>query len=308
MTRMRTTAKLLAGAQQLDLFTVLAQLPAAPSLPTAPRRYERQPGELEERAAEQITATREAFWQIVDEAWHAIDRFDRLMRTSGSAAALESGALAEFEDCRLAANDGENFGLHVNVGPRRLMKALRVRARAAGRWPMWGLQGKFRFDWRGLTMVANFGWLGPSISLDTDRHAPGTLCHSSTGYRSFLRGLSFVPEGVGSPEDYVRSLLDGYLAAPAKNGNGLGGKLKRYVPWWMDSWRQANRDLARLTPEYEAACPGMTPAEDRPGYWADWKSKARVRIIEAEARMHARGIDPHQFFPETAPPRQAALL
>jgi hypothetical protein len=58
MTRMHTTAALLANAAQLDLFAAFAA--TAPALPPAPARYECQPGELAERMAEEAIAAAEA--------------------------------------------------------------------------------------------------------------------------------------------------------------------------------------------------------------------------------------------------------
>lgn len=86
MTRMRTTAQLLAGAQQLDLFAVLAK-PSAPV--PAPARYERRPGEIEERMREEAIAAAEAAAEprdIDDDENDAGELIERAARAAETAA------------------------------------------------------------------------------------------------------------------------------------------------------------------------------------------------------------------------------
>jgi hypothetical protein len=236
-----------------------------------------------------------SFAAVAADAWTVADEYDRLCRDPNADAKRRSALGDALDELMIEANGGTSFGVKAYNGPKRLMKALRVRARAEQRWPMWGVEGRFRFTWRGLTMIASTRWT--CISLDSDRHRPGTLCHSSTGFRSFS-GRGF-PLG-GSPEEGARALLDKFVDGPTKDGIGLGGKLEPYQPWWMQDYAENVRRLKDTTPDYRAEHPAMTPEAERPAYWAKWEADLRAKIADAEARAAALGI--------SLGPRQGALL
>jgi hypothetical protein len=235
-----------------------------------------------------------SFAAVAADAWTVADEYDRLCR-SGDNEQRRKALCDALDELMIEANGGTSFGVKAYNGPKRLMKALRVRARADKRWPMWGLEGRFRFQWRGLTMIHETRWGG--FHLDTDRHRPGTLCHSSTGYRSGT-GLS---GGFGcSPEESAARALDRYVDGPTAHGQGLGGKLEAYQPWWISDYREQVRRLADTTPEYRRDHPAMTPAEERPAYWAKWEAEVRAKMAVIEQRAAALGV--------ALGPRQAALL
>lgn len=86
----------------------------------------------------------------------------------------------------------------------------------------------WRFEWRGLSVI---GTPGPCFQIDRQRHPPGTLCWSETGFRSFTgAGQHYAGALDGRSEaDWCRAILDAYLERDTKDGCGLGGQL---VAWW----------------------------------------------------------------------------
>jgi hypothetical protein len=244
------------------------------------------------------------FAAVAADAWTVVDEYDRLCRSPDGGDGSRRHALnCALDELFVEANGGDTCGTGVFHGPKRLRKALRVRARAEKRWPMWGVEGRFRFDWRGLTMICETRWGG--IHLDTDRHPIGTLCHSSTGFRSFSGDGG--PLGC-SPQESKARMLDTYVDGSTKDGMGLGGKLETYVPWWIDHYRQALEYQQRADANYRAECPGMTPADERPAYWVNYDAKFAEQQADAERKAAAAGIDLGDFIPALKAKRQGSLL
>lgn len=247
---------------------------------------------------------------LVDDAWAVVSEYDRLQRDprAGKEFADRIRQLSQaLDELMIEANGCSRTGCAVYHGPKRLVKALRVRARAEGRWPMWGVEGRYRFQWRGLTMIRESRWGG--IHLDADRHAPGTLCHSSSGYRSFTgtRGMGGDGAAGMSPEDYGAAVLESFFNADTKHGNGLGGKLVPYYPWWADHYRQALRYHLEATPDYRRDHPAMHEPDERARYWAEHDAKFAAQEAEARARAAAIGFDLDGYC-GALKPAQAALL
>lgn len=237
------------------------------------------------------TAFPRPFDDLADEAWQVVSEYDRLCRDPRDFDARKHELRCALDALMREANAGTSFGVRVNPGPKRLMKALRVRARAEKRLPMWGVKGRFRFQWRGLTMIGTTG-TGFSIQLDTDRHAPGTPCHSSTGYRSFI-ALDEPRNVGGTPQDYAAATLDAYTDSPRRNdgGGGLGGNLVPWWPWCVETLRSCRRDY-----------------DYGPEWWAEHGAKVEARAAEAEAKVRAMGLDPDVVAPWPAKKQQGALL
>ncbi|OAN76731.1 hypothetical protein A8B82_15160 [Sulfitobacter sp. EhC04] len=124
-----------------------------------------------------------------------------------------------------------------------------------------------------------FGWSTYVVN------GPGSLFWSETGFRSFATGG-------GSPDeiDQIREAIRRYIAAPPKDGNGMGGKL---VPWWPSYINQWRNSLA-----FELRCP-------REDTWAQWGPEKHAECwadhdakqAEAIAQMEADGIDPNDVGP-----------
>lgn len=237
---------------------------------------------------------------IAADAWLLVDLYDRANR-AGEAMPRFHMAM---DRLRAEANEGTTFGLRVNRGPARLLKMLRVRARREGRLPMWGITSKIRFQCRGMHIIADFD--GLSMRVDPMRHRPGDASFSSTGFRSFISTFQQGQHGQGqTPEDFARWVLESFIDAPAKNGNGLGGKLERWIPWHAQEWARVERDRrGRDEAAYRRDYPAMTPADERPAYWAALDAKQ----TERHRQLLAEGIDLAALFPDLAPPPQAALF
>lgn len=115
--------------------------------------------------------------------------------------------------------------------------------------------------------------------------APGSRFWSETGYRSFCG------ERYGDPADIV-AMIERYIDAPAKDGNGCGGRLTRWWPGYVNMWRQS---LA-----FELEC-----ARDRSTMWTQWGPEKHAehwanhdrKLADAIKRMRADGIDPNDVGP-----------
>jgi hypothetical protein len=244
-----------------------------------------------------------SFEAVAADAWAVADEIDRLCRSPEPDRDRLHALRCASDELFIEVNGGTRMGVAVYPGPKRLMKALRVRARAEKRWPMWDVEGRFRFQWRGLTLIKETRWGG--VHLDTDRHPVGTLCHSETGYRSFSGAGG--PLGC-SPEESAERQMEAYFQAPTTHGVGMGGKMVRYIPWWISELARHARDAAEHDAKWRAECPAMMPAEERPAYWAEQDAKWRIKLTEARARAARLGIDLNDFVPDLDGPRQAALL
>lgn len=236
--------------------------------------------------------------EIAGDLWQLLDAYDHDRR-----AGVRGFDRDMWDKVRLLeeeANCGTSFGVVVNRGPKRLWKAIRVRARAERRLPMWGVPSTFRFECRGMHIIATTA--GLAMRLDGDKHRAGDPSFSSTGYRSFqpmARPDSATP--AHTPEEWMRGVLEAYIDQPRKadHGGGLGGKLTRWVPWQADNWLRARND--RRVGE-------KAIAEGKECYQAERVDQYRQDEAEALAWMQARGIDPYTLFPDQAPPAQENLL
>ncbi|KPH59175.1 hypothetical protein [Novosphingobium sp. ST904] len=234
--------------------------------------------------------------EIADEAWQLLDAYDQAKRAGNHE--YDPQLWAQLDLLNNEANNGTSFGVRVNRGPKRLMKALRVRARAESRLPMWGIPSRFRFECRGMHVLADTN--GLSMRLDADRHRPGDLSFSGTGYRSFQpcsRPITSI--AVTTPEEWARGVLEAYIDGPTKDGAGRGGKLERWIPWEAEQWIRARTDR-RL---------GEAAQEEGRDCWQTRKMpEYDAQEAKALAWMQLRGIDPFALFPDEVPPAQAALL
>lgn len=249
------------------------------------------------------------FNAVAADAWKIVDEYDRLCREQAqweTTGERRHALRLALDELMVEANGGTSFGVKVYHGPKRLMKALRVRARAERRAPMWGVKCKFRFEWRGLSMISETGD-GFYLQLDTRKHAPGTLCHSSTGYRSMCP-LDEPSDALGAPQDYARRALDKFVDGPTKDGMGLGGQLQAYRPWWLDHYREAMRRQRDCDADYRREHPAMTKPDARAAYWAKVDADDAEKIAKAQQKAAEWGLDLAELCPDFAPPRQGALL
>jgi hypothetical protein len=70
------------------------------------------------------------FAALVADAWAVVDEYDRLCRSGADKARQRALSLA-LDELMVEANGCDRCGIRVYPGPKQLMKALRVRARAA---------------------------------------------------------------------------------------------------------------------------------------------------------------------------------
>lgn len=135
----------------------------------------------------------------------------------------------------------------------------------------------FELQVRGTTCT-----IGASFGLSTYvTDGPGSLFWSETGFRNFS-----VRSGWADQPDAIIEMIERFIDAPKKDGNGCGGKLVRWWPLWVRGW-QSNLSWS-LT-------------YDRATMWDQWGEERRVeiwaahdaKIAAAEARMWAEGIDPN---------------
>lgn len=257
---------------------------------------------------------------IADDLWALLDGYDVARRTGQPRDPL----LWEKVDALVhEVNGGTSFGSGVNRKPGRLWKAIRIRARAEGRVPMWGVPGRFRLVVRGMHVIYDHGKFGPSFALDTDRHRPGDPSFSETGYRSFSGGGDRSWHGGPDPftwppmtlQDYARGLLETYIDQPRGNdgAGGLGGYPVTYIPWQFTEWHRIERDRTKskgtmFDPAWQKDCPGMTPAKDRPAYWRKTLAEIEAKQADRLAEMRKMGVDPWKLFPDVAPPIQGSLF
>lgn len=116
---------------------------------------------------------------------------------------------------------------------------------------------------------------------------PGSPFWSGTGFRSWTNGIWQTDHGIvfdGSVDD-IRGLIEDHIDTPVKK-MGLGGKLVRWWPTYINRWRG---DLSwRLTYPRDKMWTQWGP-ERHAEIWAEHDA----RISAAEARMWAEGIDPN---------------
>jgi hypothetical protein len=115
---------------------------------------------------------------------------------------------------------------------------------------------------------------------------PGSPFWSDTGFRSFM--------WLTTDRIEIVRMIEAFIDAPAKDGNGCGGKLK---PWWPSpilDLRDRRRDMLRY-PNGEGA-----GAE----YWANMQRWER----EGEEKVRALGFDPDVVAPWPAAARQRELV
>jgi hypothetical protein len=119
---------------------------------------------------------------------------------------------------------------------------------------------EWRFEWRGLSII---GEAGPCFRIDREKHPEGTPCFSETGFRSFCGDAwRLAPPIEGRKRSTVEwsvAILDAYFAAPAKDGNGLGGKL---VPWKRHEWER--EEAAEVADDEPEPAPAPKAAADEP--------------------------------------------
>lgn len=148
-------------------------------------------------------------------------------------------------------------------------------------------QEPFELEVRGIRCLITSGLC--TYTLD----GPGSPFWSETGFRSF--GQSNV-----DPEE-VREIIERYIDAPTKHGNGCGGKLTRWWPMWALQWAQSrerdfnwNRDevWTQWGPEKHAEC------------WANHDADQLAAII----RMKAEGIDPNDVLASHRPKQPAVTM
>lgn len=109
---------------------------------------------------------------------------------------------------------------------------------------------------------------------------PGAKFWSETGFRSF---------GVGAVDAaQVSTVIERFIAAPARDGNGMGGRMVRWWPCYALQWRATLAMLLKMN-------------EPRAQLWTQWGPERHAEIwarkdrdfAAALARMQAAGIDPN---------------
>lgn len=111
---------------------------------------------------------------------------------------------------------------------------------------------------------------------------PGSFFWSSTGYRSMASG--------GASLDDIVAMVEDYIDRPVKK-DGLGGKLERWWPLYVNQWRQSlsYHGTAKRN-GYWGMC---STEEEQAERWAKWDADQASAI----ARMRAEGIDPNDVDP-----------
>lgn len=113
----------------------------------------------------------------------------------------------------------------------------------------------------------------------------GSPYWSETGYRSFCGGYENDP-------NWIVTELERFIDAPAKNGNGCGGRLR---PWWPSYVLQWHQSLA-----FE-----LMYAKDRSTVWDQWGPEKweehwhrhDMKLADAIQQMREEGIDPNDVGP-----------
>lgn len=137
-----------------------------------------------------------------------------------------------------------------------------------------GQPDPFQIEVRGIACTITPGFCTYVID------GPGSLFWSETGFRSFGYGYDI------HDADEICAAIERYIKAPAKDGNGCGGKLVRWWPGYIREWQGKV---------------AWSLAYDRADMWAQWGPERNLeiwaahdaKIIAAEARMWADGIDPN---------------
>lgn len=107
---------------------------------------------------------------------------------------------------------------------------------------------------------------------------PGSLFWSSTGFRSMCHGSASL--------DDVIAIVEKHIDTPVSK-MGAGGKLVRWWPWYVDSWR-GNVAFELRHPDRSKVWEHFGP-EKQAEAWA----KRDRESAEALERMWAEGIDPN---------------
>lgn len=136
---------------------------------------------------------------------------------------------------------------------------------------------------RGMRMVISFGY-GFAVHAMDD---PGSPFISETGFRSFT-GFT----GSALPEDrpHIIAAIERFIDAPAKDGNGLGGKLK---PWWPAYALQWRDSLAFALHSDRTDTWAQWGPEKHAQAWADHDARQATRL----AAMRRDGINPDDIGP-----------
>lgn len=130
-------------------------------------------------------------------------------------------------------------------------------------------------------------WSYGGVSTYTMQPA-GSLFWSGTGYRS----MSSDPRCTSVSVADTIALVEDYIDRPIKK-DGLGGKLERWWPLYVDQWRQGLSYHGTAKREgYWGMC---ASEEDQAARWARFDAEQ----AEALDRMRAEGIDPN----DVGPPR-----
>ena len=127
--------------------------------------------------------------------------------------------------------------------------------------------------------------IGYSIGFCTyaiDGH--GSLFWSETGFRSF--GVNV------SDPDRITALVERYIDAPAKNGNGMAGKLVRWWPCYARQWRDGLGFILRH-------------GRERATLWNQWGPDRHAEVWSCRdaqfsadlTQMCSDGIDPNDLGP-----------
>lgn len=118
------------------------------------------------------------------------------------------------------------------------------------------------------------------------------MCSAAThGIKFFIREItaSAICNDGREPDVTICAIIERYIDAPAKDGNGCGGKLVRWWPGYIRRWQD---DLSWQ----------LRYGRDRAAMWAQWGPERHAemwaahdaRIAAAEAQMWAEGIDPNE--------------
>jgi len=129
---------------------------------------------------------------------------------------------------------------------------------------------------RGVRTVVSFGMGFATHAIDP----PGSPYWSDTGFRSFTCCTTTDPEE-------VRAIIEAYIDAPAKDGNGCGGVLS---PWWTMAVRQLRQHRGFISQHHEYA------------------ERSAEQGMKWEAQVRDEGFDPDVVAPWPAKARQKALL
>jgi Magnesium chelatase, subunit ChlI len=122
---------------------------------------------------------------------------------------------------------------------------------------------------RGIRTVVSFGMGFATHAVEQ----PGTPYWSDTGFRSFTCSAETDPATVAA-------IIEAYIDAPAKGGNGCGGKLS---PWWTLAVRQLQQHRGymsraeRVTPEMHDRDVELAAAVTAEGYAPDRVAPLPVR-------------------------------